>query len=375
MASRILIAVCSFAFLAFPDFSRADGPPRRAENVIVVTLDESRPEEFFGGADETLVDTIAGGVPDLDGLRRRYWRKAVEERREALLPFIWKTVAKKGQISGDRSRNAPATLTNGLKFSYPGYNEMFCGFGDPRTDSNDKKPNPNRSVLEFLDEQPSYRGRVAAICTWDVFPSIFRSGANNLYIHAGWVPITDEPLSDRQRQTNRMMQRLPRYWPDNVYDTITMEAASEYVRRHKPRVLYIGLGETDEWAHDRRYDLYLQSAHEADGFLGDLWSTIQEMPEYRDKTALVLTTDHGRGGTKADWMDHDKEIQGAEAIWIAVMGPGTPALGVRQGVKATQSQVAATIAGLLGEDFVAASPKSARALPDVRSPGVEKPAK
>ena len=84
---------------------------------------------------------------------------------------------------------------------------------------------------------------------------------------------------------------------------------------------------------------------------------MQARPEYRDKTALVLTTDHGRGGGQADWIDHGRDVPGAEAIWIAVMGPGTPAAGRRQGVETTQSQVAATIAGLLGEDFVAASPQ------------------
>ena len=30
-------------------------------------------------------------------------------------------------------------ITNGLWFSYPGYNEMLTGAADPRIDSNDKK--------------------------------------------------------------------------------------------------------------------------------------------------------------------------------------------------------------------------------------------
>ena len=375
MASRTLAAACLFCSLYLPHGSRADGPPRRTGNVVVVTLDGFRPQEFFGGADESLIDARAGGVADPDGLRRRYWRDSVGERREALLPFLWKTVARQGQVFGDRSRNAPAKLTNGLKFSYPGYSEMFCGFADPRIDSNGKAPNPNRSVLEFLDGLPPYHGRVAAVCTWDVFPFIFRTAQNSLHVHAGWVPIVDEPLSDRQRQANLLVRRLPRYWSDNVFDVVTMEAAGEHLRRHKPRVLFIGLGETDEWAHGRRYDLYLQAAHEADDFLNDLWSTLQSMPEYRGTTALVVTTDHGRGGTKTDWTDHGKKVEGAEAVWIAVMGPDTPALGVRQGVEVTQSQVAATIAGLLGEDFVAASPKSARPLPGVCPARTENPKK
>jgi hypothetical protein len=38
---------------------------------------------------------------------------------------------------------------------------------------------------------------------------------------------------------------------------------------------------------------------------------------------------------------------------------------VREGVEATQSQLAATVAALLGQDFRAASPTAAPPLPDV----------
>lgn len=53
---------------------------------------------------------------------------------------------------------------------------------------------------------------------------------------------------------------------------------------------------------------------------------------------------------------------------MAVMGPGTPALGVRDRAQATQSQLAATVAALLGEDFRAASPRAAAPLPDLERP-------
>lgn len=367
--SRIVAAAFLLIALHAPRQVRAVEPPIRVENVIIVTLDGFRPQEFFGGAQEALMNAKAGGCPDAAALRLRYGQESARSRRETLLPFLWGTVAKSGQIFGDVSSKAPARVTNGKKFSYPGYSEMFCGFGDERIDSNDKKRNPNRSVLEFLDGRPGRRGRVAAFCTWDVFPSIFRSDANGLKVHAGWVPIDDPPLNDRQEQLNRMMGELPHYWRDNVFDVMIMEAAREHLLRHRPSVLFLGLGETDEWAHGRRYDLYLQAAHEADRYLGDLWKAIQGMPEYRDRTALIVTTDHGRGGTAADWTDHGPKTDGAEDIWIAVMGPTTPALGVREGVAVTQSQVAATIARLLGEDFVADSPRSAPPLPGiVRAP-------
>ena len=367
---RSILALAS-TFLALGSFvspgagHHQQGVPA-TENVIVVTLDGFRWQEFFGGADEALMNKQFGGVRDVDGLKQRYWRTTPQERRSVLLPFFWSTVVKQGQIFGDTAHKAPTRLTNGLKFSYPGYSEMFCGFADPSINSNAKKPNPNLSVLEFLNSKPAYQGRVAAFCTWDVFPFIFRSKQNGLKVHAAWQPVEDAPLTDRQRMMNEMLSLLPHYWADNTFDIVSMEYAREHLLRHKPRVLYIGLGESDEWGHGRRYDLYLDSAHNADRFLGELWQLLQKMPEHRGKTSLLVTTDHGRGDTRVNWTDHGKDVPSAEFIWITALGPDTPALGLRDNVETTQSQLAATIAHLLGEDFAKASPKAAAPLPGVR---------
>jgi hypothetical protein len=338
-------------------------PARKTENVIVVTLDGFRWQELFGGADESFMDAKQGGVRDLAGLKSRYLRENTQDRREALMPFFWGTVARKGQVFGNPGKKAAATITNGLKFSYPGYSELFCGRADARIDSNAKKDNPNLSVLEFLNGRPGFKDRVEAVCTWDVFPFIFRSNQNGLRVQAGWEPIRADELTEREKSLNETMGLIPRYWPDNAFDVFTMGAARSALERRKPRVLYIGLGETDEWGHGRRYDLYLDAANKADRFLADTWEWVQKDPQYKDRTALLITTDHGRGSTRADWTDHGKDVPGAEFIWIAVMGPDTPALGERENFNATQSQVAATIAALVGEDFLSASTNAARPLP------------
>ena len=61
--------------------------------------------------------------------------------------------------------------------------------------------------------------------------------------------------------------------------------------------------------------------------------------------------------------DHGAKIEGAEFIWSAILGPDTPPLGVRSDVETSLSQIAATLATAVGEDFNAASPKSALPLP------------
>jgi hypothetical protein len=360
MQNRLLLLTMVLAVFTSPATAES---ARKTENVIVVTLDGFRWQEVFGGADETIFTAKQGGVRDLAGLRDRYWRDSPTARRESLMPFLWTTMAKQGQVFGNPARKAVARSTNGLKFSYPGYSEIFCGVADPRIDSNAKRDNPNLSVLEFLHGRSAFRNKVEAVCTWDVFPSIFRSRQNGLPVHAGWVPFKADPLTERERQSNEYLERSPRIWPDNVFDVFTMEAANSALDRRKPRVLYIGLGETDEWAHAGRYDLYLDAARKADRFLAEIWERLQKDAQYRGKTSLIVTTDHGRGLTRVDWTDHGKNVPGAEFIWIAVLGPDTPAMGERENIEAKQSQVAATIAALLGEDFQAASKEAAGPLP------------
>ena len=94
-----------------------------------------------------------------------------------------------------------------------------------------------------------------------------------------------------------------------------------------------------------------------------LWETAQSMPEYRDTTTLVLTTDHGRGAGLENWKTHGKAIPESREWWTAAMGPDTPALGERGNVApVVQAQIAATIAKFLGEDFRVAVPEAAEAI-------------
>src|SRR5205814_1280741 len=128
---RALLATVSL-FLAV--FSVAPQTPRTRHVVLVVT-DGLRPEEVFTGADSLVLFGEPGSVSDTS-VRGAFWRSSVEERRAALMPFLWGTIARQGQLFGNRPKGSVAEVTNGLKFSYPGYNEMTTGRADPRIRSN-----------------------------------------------------------------------------------------------------------------------------------------------------------------------------------------------------------------------------------------------
>jgi hypothetical protein len=277
----VLLSLLTLPCATPPSSFAAPVARSRVDNVLVVTLDGLRWQELFSGFDAALNTEADGGVAKPERLAARFDRPTPEARREALLPFFWTVVAREGQVVGDPAKGSAVRVTNGLWFSYPGYNEMLSGSADPRVDSNDKKVNPNLTVLEWLNRRPGFEGRVAAYGSWDVLPYIVD---------------------------------LPDYWPGTRFDAPTMQVALERLRTRQPRVLYVMLGETDEWAHERRYDLYLDAAHRSDRFVRRLWETAQSLPVYRGRTALVLATDHGRGASPRDWTDHGEKVPAAERI-------------------------------------------------------------
>jgi hypothetical protein len=345
-----------------------DTPARKnkTRNILLVTTDGLRWQEVFAGADSTLMNKENGGVEDLTLLNDEFGRATPEERRKALMPFLWNVIAKNGQLYGNASAGSEAVVTNGRNFSYPGYNEIFTGFNDPSIDSNDKRNNSNVSVLEWLNGQDDFHRRIAAFGSWDRFPYILHYTRSKIRVVAGWKPLTGRGLSPEERLLSRLVAETPRIWDDCTYDTFTFHAALEYFKRQRPRVLYIGLGETDEFGHAGRYDHYLHAAHRVDSYLRILWDTVQSLPDYRGATTLILTTDHGRGDAPVEWKSHGAKIKGSERIWMGVLGPDTPPLGERTNIsKVTQSQIAATLASFLGLDYNAFATKAGPPITDM----------
>jgi hypothetical protein len=340
----------------------------KTQNVVLIVSDGLRWQEVFSGAEEDLLNDKAGGswMSDKE-LRERYWRATPEARREALFPFLWGTVARRGQLFGNQTLGSVAQVSNGKAFSYPGYNEMATGFPNDAIDSNEFGPNPTPTVFEWLNGMDRFRGRVAVYGTWSIFDDIFNRRRSGLVMQTGWTPPprTDHD-SPREALLRRLYETATRFDEEDVEDSLLQVPLLDYVRTAKPRVLFVGYGETDNWAHQGRYDLVLDSAHRVDGFVKELWEAMQAMPEYRDKTTFIITCDHGRGSGLEEWKEHGVEEKGSENIWIAVMGPDTPPLGERRkGQKIVQAQIAATVAALLGEDYHAAVPKAALPIADV----------
>jgi len=337
---------------------------QKTKHVIFVMTDGARWQDAFRGADEALMNKQSG-VEDVEGLTREFWRNSPAARREVLMPFLWTVIARQGQVYGNRDLESDAYVTNGMNFSYPGYSEILCGFPDERIDSNDKKQNPNVTVLEWLQSRPGFKGRIAVFGAWELFPYILNVPRSGLMVNAGYDPLKMSPMTPHFELLNRLKVETG-IWNGEPLDALTFHTAMGYLQAKRPRVLYLSLGETDEWAHSGRYDLYLRSLNRADEYVRKLWETVQRMPEYRGSTSLILGVDHGRGLAPEEWKSHGRKVPDSKYVWMAFMGPDTPPLGERSKIEAvTQSQVAATLAALLGENYAGSVPNVGKPIPDV----------
>jgi len=345
---KIIFTLSSFIFIL------TASAQHKTKNLVIVTLDGMRWQEVFTGADSALI-VNKRFTQDSAQVVKNFWSDDVTERRKKLFPFFWSMIEQKGQLYGNRTLGSFVNNANPYWFSYPGYNEIFTGYPDTAINSNDKNLNPNENVLEYINKQEGYKGKVATFSTWDCFPYILNKWRSGIYVNSDVDTIK---LNTPALQLINDMQFLSPRPIDVRPDLLTYFAGREYLKAYKPKVLYIAFDETDDFAHGGAYDQYLKAAHAEDAMIQDLWNTLQSMPDYKDNTTLIVTCDHGRGDKiKEQWTSHGTKAEGSNQIWVVAIGPDTKALGeVKNNPQLYQRQLATTFAALLGFDFKPAHP-------------------
>ncbi len=268
------------------------------------------------------------------------------------MPFFWNVIAQQGMLAGNRNYDNKVNVANPYAISYPGYNEIFTGITDGSVSSNEKENNPYTNVLEWLGNQPGFRDSIAVFTSWDVFPFILNRERSHLTLNCGYEDLPAE--NNEASLFDKVQNGIERERSATRHDELTYLAATDYLYTHHPRVLYLGLGETDEYAHRGRYDLYLDKMHEADRMIGEIWHWVQTTPGYKDHTTILITTDHGRGSKPGKWINHGSFVKGSSQTWMAAIGPNIPMDGeLKENNQVYARQFPVTIAALLGEEFLA----------------------
>jgi len=348
-----------------PTVLAAQSAPER--RVILVTFDGVRTEEFFGGLDSVILsaDRRYSGVEDSARLRRDYGRDTPEARRHAVMPFFWDSLAPTGMVFGDTTRGSRVSITNPHGFSAPGYEEILTGHWQSDVTSNDRVRYTHRTVLEIVRERLRLRPQdVALFGSWENLREYGASRDGAVLINAGYDTLPTTLSTPTSRLLQRLQQRALAMWEGSRLDAFTGGMGLEYLRSRQPRLMYFSFDDTDDLAHNRRYDRVLDALHSLDDFLRELSHTVDSLPAYRGRTTIILTTDHGRGHTPADWSDHGADVEGSRKIWLGVFGPFTPRVGVVSGgSEIHQAQVSATILEALGLDPTLLGPEAEPPVP------------
>ena len=325
------------------------------KSVILVTLDGVRIEEVFSGLDETVAVHDGKKVySEIAQERQRFGGATPVLRREALLPVFWRRLAPRGIVLGNPAHGNHVKVQNEVLWSTPGYVEMITGRPRPDVVDNDSSRHEYKTALELAREKLGLDGtQVAEFGSWQGF-KLAAASRDGAFLMIGAYDAVPPQLSTPEMDMFAGLRRqVMGLWEEGSNDVLTFRMAQAYLRARQPRVMWLALVNSDDWAHEDRYDRYLEYLHLADSLLGELWDTLQSMDQYRGKTSLIITTDHGRGRQGSDWMEHDRSIAGSDDIWLAVIGPDTPDVGEAT-VAGTvyQGQVAATLLKFLGIDYL-----------------------
>ncbi len=343
-----------FAFLVCSTFVYGQ---KKAKNVVLISLDGYRWQEVFNGADSVLLFNKKYRSQDSAALFKKYWANSDEERRKKLMPFFWNTIVQKGQLYGNRDLGSPVNVKNKYWFSYPGRSETLCGYYDPQVNSNSYPNNPNENVLEFLNKQKGYEGKVVAFASWEPVAKILNRDRNKMLVNVPGEEVKGANLTDAQKLANEQQHYLPEYFGSEIrFDVHTYALTKSYIAANHPKAVHIDFADPDNFGHAGQYDSFLDAGHYLDAMIGNLWNTMQQDPFYKDNTVFLIYPDHGRG-VGSHWTGHGTSAPRSNETWLAVIGAGISAKGEMKNIaQVYQDQIAQTAAELLGFKFSANHP-------------------
>lgn len=320
--------------------------------VVVLTIDGVRWQEVIRGVDTRLSGSAARDLRDFGSA-------------SALMPNLHAIARSRGMLLGGDEH--PMFASSPSTVSLPGYNEIFLG-KTPACANNDCPPVMEDTLVDQLWAKNPHAD-LAIFSSWSVLARAVARQPQNVTISAGQNYTTSpERLCARPELCSRYRAGAQGsaapgsgdYRPDRA----TSALALEYIRWHQPQFLFVGLGDTDEYAHQGNYAGYLRALQAADATLGVLYSWLLEKERRGARTLLICTADHGRA---YGFKEHGGAPEAAR-VWALVAGAHLFHLAKPIGSQARLADIAPTVRDFLGLG-VLPGPLSGSSLLSELSPG------
>jgi hypothetical protein len=255
----------------------------------------------------------------IDGVR---WQDMTEARQgKVMFPYLHSTLSKDARLYvNDR-------VSNPHNISLPAYQSIFAGSVQHCGSNNCGRilteTFPERLVRELkLDSK-----KVATMASWNRIACAVESKPRATFVNAGDEPVIDGPMDSELVENNRSQQQ--KQWASTYYrkaarlDEHTYQHAMSYLRRHRPNFLFLSFVDSDFHAHQHDYQGYVNALRQYDRWLNELVDKLNTMDDYGRKTAVIVTTDHGRGSGANSWSEHGVGIPESGRIWTYIRLPQT----------------------------------------------------
>ena len=282
------------AFSAGAPRGRSDGPAEYP--VVVVAIDGVRPREIFQGEDPAFVH-----------------RRPLKGPKE-LTPNLH-ALGENARLFGNDER---VTSSGPNYVSLPGYTEMFTGARPTHCTTNECGRTPVPTVVDALAEQGK---RATVVTSWERI--CLAAAMNEGILDAtcgrshGHLDTEGDGTLDTLLAAAREAGPGPGHG-DYRPDVSTAEIALRVLETKRPDFLFVGLGDTDEYAHASSYDGYLGALVKADAFVGEVRARLAYLGERGQKTTLIVVTDHGRA---QNFRDHGGAFPESRFGFMMVEGP------------------------------------------------------
>jgi hypothetical protein len=282
-------------------------PP--ADRLVLITLDGVRWQEIFGGVDPALARQY------------RLPERAVVDAA-TLSPNLHRAMETGIALGGPEGEPMVATGPNFA--SLPGYLELLTG--EPSTcQRNDCPRTARRTLLDACREAPDTSAAdVAMIASWENLENAATGRDPSFLVSAGRHHGVHRDLMMADAVMATLVRRGEKAFPppgQNDYrpDRLTAPLALRFLRTKAPRCLFVGLGDTDEYAHLGDYGSYLRALREADRFVGDVLEAVADEGDAGARTTVWITTDHGRADT---FVGHGARAPESSRVWLVATGAG-----------------------------------------------------
>jgi len=300
--------------------------------IVMLAIDGVRWQEVFRGVDANL--------------ERRFG--AIHHERRGpndIMPNLHRLTSEGAVLLG--ADDTPMFASSPNTVSLPGYSEMMSG-RTPICATNNCPPTRERTILDDIALlRPSLQ--LAIVTSWSRIPRVAARNLTSVTVSAGRKMATHlENICADERLCSlyRAAINLPA-WPgtkDYRPDVATAAIALRYLEARNPNFLFIGLGDTDKYAHRGNYDSYLAALAQADQLIGQLNQWVTQQRNEGRRALLIVTADHGRS---AGFVNH-WHTRAAARVWALLSGLDLGVNPTYKGVRSRLADLAPTMRELLG---------------------------